>query len=80
MQLQRNNKKAPIIIKNRKTGDNAEISLENVKGLFKNKNYDSLIEFNFPFMTLSQFNDSIYPINLEIIRSLFFIAPYVKKD
>lgn len=67
--------KKPIIIKYINNEKNNNISLDKIKKLFRNREYDLLVNYKFPFINQSEFNSKIYPIGLKEIRSLFFYCP-----
>ena len=49
--------------------------LEKIRTLFKNKNYQLLNTYSFPYMTQSDFNFNIFQLDLKHFRKLFFYCP-----
>ena len=64
-----------------KKGKNKEqnTSLEEIKNIFKEKQYKKIKEYVFPYINIGKFNSLIYPKDIKIFRSLFFYCPICKK-
>jgi hypothetical protein len=75
LQMQRCHIKKEILIKHRILQKKDLVPLEKVKELFRKKKYEQLNQYKFPYMTICEFNNLIYPIDLNIIRCLFFYCP-----
>ena len=75
LQMKNNKKPEEIIIKKTDSKTNVNVSLEEIRTYFKDKNYDHLKKYEFPYMKLSRFNDDISRITIKEFRELYFYCP-----
>ncbi len=75
IQSKNNNKENLFIIKGINQTIVKEISLDDMKKLLKNKEYEALQNYSFPYISQSEFNQKIYPTNKDEFNSLFFYCP-----
>ncbi|MBR4414248.1 MAG: hypothetical protein IKS59_02900 [Aeriscardovia sp.] len=76
LQLKKQENDEPIIIKKIESNLRDEnIKLDDIKLMFKKKNYEGLDEYSFSYMTQSIFNHRIYKTSLKEFRDLFFRCP-----
>lgn len=75
IEIEKNEKNPKFVIKFRNSKKSEEISLEKIKRLLQNKDYENLKEYQFPFMNLGAFNTYIYQITIDVFRRLFFYCP-----
>ena len=75
LELEKKEKNPHFEIKFRNSKKNEKIDIEKIKKLLKNKDYESLKEYQFPFMNLGAFNIYIFQITIDVFRRLFFYCP-----